>query len=287
MGPLYRTVRVHPPRNPYQEHPRMERSDRDLTCVQCGQPFAFTGGEQDYYVQNHLQDPKRCKPCRGARRAGGPGQNQGYAPPERPTGPSSRTPGNSGYGRRGPQGAQMAAPNDPNGYRSPGFQDYNREPYKIDYAGLPQDDDESDGQAAMLGGYRPLKSTHPAGIGASARGPSTALPRGLNGRRPDRGGTDPDAYRSPGFATAPQADRAGPSRRERRAQRPRFESTCAECGAPALVPFEPSPDRPAFCKPCYQVKKPLLDLGSGKSAHEPNPASTTDEGVIVGSGSTT
>ena len=257
----------------------MERSDRDLTCVQCGQPFAFTGGEQDYYVQNHLQDPKRCKPCRGARRAGGPSQSQGYRPPERPAGASVRTPWPSGHGGRGAQSTQTAAPNDPNGYRSPGFQDYNRKPYKIDDAGLPRDDDESDGQAAMLGGYRRLTSTNPAGAVVAARGPSTVLPRGLNGRRPDRGGTDPDAYRSPGFATAPQADRAGSSRRERRAQRPRFEAVCAECGAPALVPFEPVPGRPAFCKPCYQIKKPLLDLGPGKAPPQPGAAASTDDAV--------
>jgi CxxC-x17-CxxC domain-containing protein len=35
----------------------------------------------------------------------------------------------------------------------------------------------------------------------------------------------------------------------------RHEATCADCGVAALVPFQPGPDRPAFCKDCYQVRK--------------------------------
>jgi CxxC-x17-CxxC domain-containing protein len=113
----------------------------------------------------------------------------------------------------------------------------------------------------------------------------------MGGRRRDYAGTDPGAYRSPAFREelaksrrpgqgqgggngrpAPRAEGAlaaaagerGPSRRERRNERPKFETTCKECGAAAVVPFEPGPDRPAFCKPCYEVKKGELGLGPGK-----------------------
>ncbi len=190
--------------------------------------------------------------------------------------------------RRGPPA--QAAPRlpsyeDPNAYRSPGFQDISHNPYKIDYAGLPKDDEDPDGVNAQ-----PQPGNARAGF----------HPRGMNGRRPDRAGTDPNAYRSPGFqnerrgsrsgvapklpqadvaeelgessqqmiarAESPMRDRApgSPSRRERRAQRPRFETTCQACGAAATVPFEPGPDRPAFCKPCYESKREEMGLGPGK-----------------------
>lgn len=42
---------------------------RDITCVDCGEVFTFTVGEQQYYKGlNFTNDPKRCKPCREARK---------------------------------------------------------------------------------------------------------------------------------------------------------------------------------------------------------------------------
>ena len=43
--------------------------DRTLECVDCGNDFVFTRGEQDFYTERGLRDPKRCKPCRAAKRA--------------------------------------------------------------------------------------------------------------------------------------------------------------------------------------------------------------------------
>jgi CxxC-x17-CxxC domain-containing protein len=204
--------------------------------------------------------------------------------------PAGRGP-NPGYRRAAPAEPRLASYEDPNAYRSPGFQDVTHNPYKLDYAGLPKDDDE----------------TQP-GFG-NERTPANAVPRGMNGRRPDRTGTDPNAYRSPsfhsnhnkgtqskGFALKPavveeavsedaagesQTDalagkarrpqeprREGAPRRERR-ERPRFETTCTACNAPAVVPFEPGPTRPAFCKPCYEAKKGELGLGPGKRIVSP------------------
>ena len=48
--------------------------DIEITCVECGTAFPFTEREQEYYREKNLTHPKRCKPCRDARRNnfGGP-----------------------------------------------------------------------------------------------------------------------------------------------------------------------------------------------------------------------
>jgi CxxC-x17-CxxC domain-containing protein len=43
--------------------------DIEITCAECGTAFPFTEREQDYYRERNLTYPKRCKPCRDARRA--------------------------------------------------------------------------------------------------------------------------------------------------------------------------------------------------------------------------
>src|SRR5450432_3265305 len=55
-------------------------ADIEITCVECGTAFPFSEREQDYYREKSLTHPKRCKPCRDARRTnfGGPrGQGGG------------------------------------------------------------------------------------------------------------------------------------------------------------------------------------------------------------------
>ena len=55
----------------------MSYQDRTLTCVDCGQPFIWTAGEQEFYAQRGLtNEPRRCPDCRRARKAQGGG---GYA----------------------------------------------------------------------------------------------------------------------------------------------------------------------------------------------------------------
>lgn len=52
----------------------MSFSDITLNCKDCGQPFAFTAGEQEFYQQRGLlNQPGRCVDCRGARKARGGG----------------------------------------------------------------------------------------------------------------------------------------------------------------------------------------------------------------------
>jgi CxxC-x17-CxxC domain-containing protein len=44
--------------------------DRNINCADCGQEFVFTASEQAFYAEKGFTDaPKRCKPCRQARKA--------------------------------------------------------------------------------------------------------------------------------------------------------------------------------------------------------------------------
>jgi CxxC-x17-CxxC domain-containing protein len=46
----------------------MEYSDKSLTCVDCGQAFVFSVGEQIFFSEKQFQhDPKRCKACKAKR----------------------------------------------------------------------------------------------------------------------------------------------------------------------------------------------------------------------------
>lgn len=43
--------------------------DKTLKCQDCGAEFIFTVGEQEFYKEKQLvSEPKRCKPCRDAKR---------------------------------------------------------------------------------------------------------------------------------------------------------------------------------------------------------------------------
>lgn len=45
-------------------------NDQLLTCVDCGQEFTFTAGEQEFFAQKGFQNkPSRCPDCRRARKA--------------------------------------------------------------------------------------------------------------------------------------------------------------------------------------------------------------------------
>lgn len=38
-------------------------------------------------------------------------------------------------------------------------------------------------------------------------------------------------------------------------ERPMFDVTCSECGQPTQVPFEPTGDRPVYCRDCFQKQR--------------------------------
>jgi len=44
-------------------------TDRVLKCAECKMEFIFTAGEQKFYAEHELTEPKRCKPCRDKRKA--------------------------------------------------------------------------------------------------------------------------------------------------------------------------------------------------------------------------
>lgn len=47
-----------------------EFTDKTLTCVDCGNDFTFTAGEQAFYKEKGLDnEPKRCKECRDKKKA--------------------------------------------------------------------------------------------------------------------------------------------------------------------------------------------------------------------------
>ena len=60
--------------------------DRVITCVDCGQPFAFTASEQELFAsRGFTNDPKRCAECRAQRRStmGGDGSRRGVGSMQR------------------------------------------------------------------------------------------------------------------------------------------------------------------------------------------------------------
>ena len=64
-------------------------------------------------------------------------------------------------------------------------------------------------------------------------------------------------YAERGFQNEPQ--RCKPCRDKRRnagkPQRELFETTCAQCGGVARVPFQPTTDRPVLCSECFAASK--------------------------------
>ncbi len=66
-------------------------ADKTLTCADCGQEFAFSASEQQFYADRQFSEPRRCPTCRAARKAargdfggghsggGGGGSRGGYS----------------------------------------------------------------------------------------------------------------------------------------------------------------------------------------------------------------
>lgn len=53
-------------------------TDETLSCRDCGRPFTFTAGQQEFFAQKGFTNkPGRCDDCRAAHRAGGGGGSRG------------------------------------------------------------------------------------------------------------------------------------------------------------------------------------------------------------------
>ena len=56
----------------------MPFTDKTLTCADCGSPFTFTAGEQEFHQsKGFTNEPRRCPTCRAARRSDGGGGGGG------------------------------------------------------------------------------------------------------------------------------------------------------------------------------------------------------------------
>jgi CxxC-x17-CxxC domain-containing protein len=74
-------------------------SDRTMTCADCGQEFAFSASEQQFYADRGFSDPRRCPSCRAQRKAArGDGGGGGYGGYD-----SMGGGGGGGYRERGPR----------------------------------------------------------------------------------------------------------------------------------------------------------------------------------------
>ena len=62
---------------------RTMAGDMQITCSDCGQDFTFTAADQTFFQERGYSTPKRCKPCRQAKKneqGGGGGSGYRSAP---------------------------------------------------------------------------------------------------------------------------------------------------------------------------------------------------------------
>ncbi|OGO35901.1 MAG: hypothetical protein A2147_07230 [Chloroflexi bacterium RBG_16_57_8] len=63
----------------------MTYQEKSIHCSDCGTVFTFTAGEQEFYAsKGFTNEPKRCVPCRAARKTqrngdGADGADRAYA----------------------------------------------------------------------------------------------------------------------------------------------------------------------------------------------------------------
>lgn len=64
-------------------------------------------------------------------------------------------------------------------------------------------------------------------------------------------------YAAKGFQNEPQRCKACRDAKKNGAKAPRemYETTCANCGGVARVPFKPSTDKPVLCSECFAATR--------------------------------
>lgn len=48
---------------------RLEYEDQQMRCTDCGEGYVWSASEQEFYKTKGYEPPKRCKPCRQAKKA--------------------------------------------------------------------------------------------------------------------------------------------------------------------------------------------------------------------------
>lgn len=73
--------------------------------------------------------------------------------------------------------------------------------------------------------------------------------------------TEQAFYREKGFENEPQrcpacraAKKQARGGQGSRGDREMYPAVCAGCGKDTMVPFKPNPDKPVYCKDCYQPR---------------------------------
>jgi CxxC-x17-CxxC domain-containing protein len=244
-------------------------SDQQISCADCGDTFVFSQAEQAFYSERGLASPpKRCKPCRQARKQQTGGRAQG---------------GGAQGGGRG--GGNRRFTNDVNEYRSPmtgGHMGAGDVPGRF-ARGASEGRAGGDGWNGRGGG----------GGGADGGGPRRD--RGGPPRQANQGsawGGNASEYRSPAFQNEwsgasrgggrSEGNREGGERANKpreakpRPDKPRFDIKCAECGKDSQVPFKPLEGRQVFCQECYRARR-----GLPRTAAEPAPdVQASDSGIV-------
>ena len=59
----------------------------------------------------------------------------------------------------------------------------------------------------------------------------------------------------PGRCPACRAAKKAQSGRGRGGDRQLYDAVCASCGKPTKVPFQPSGDKPVYCRDCFQSRR--------------------------------
>lgn len=53
--------------------------DKIITCKDCGREFTWDAGDQQFFADKGMQQPKRCRPCRAQRKATLDPEHQGHS----------------------------------------------------------------------------------------------------------------------------------------------------------------------------------------------------------------
>lgn len=224
----------------------MSFEDKTLICAQCGKEFTFTAGEQEFYQEKGLQsEPKRCKDCRQAKRKQKNRRSNGIyrSPAFEDSAPSHQK-------IRGGRGGRFKRRE----YRSPGLKDPHAGQQEYRSPAFRESEIIKPEQEYRSPGFREYADIDPK-----------------------------EEYRSPGFREYADIDLKGEYRSpgfqdlktKYKDEKPMFSIVCAECGAEAMIPILPDPEKEVYCQECYKAKREAAK--NDEALDESIQESTTDD----------